>query len=58
VQCSLPQGASEALALVCTLDEEVKKVGTVSDSDEAGKLRTSVRKDVPPAPDGSSVSSL
>ena len=47
MQCSLPQGASEALALVCTLDEEVKKVGTVSDGDEADKLRTSVCKEVP-----------
>ena len=46
MQCSLPQGASDALALVCTLDEEVKQVGTVSDSDDAGKLRTSVCKEV------------
>ena len=47
MECLLPQESSEALPLMCPLDEEVKQVGSVSDSNETGKLRTRVREKVP-----------
>jgi hypothetical protein len=38
VQGSLPQEPSNAPPLICALDKEVKKVGAISDGDEAGKF--------------------